>query len=110
MSKKIILFSFVLDGPPGYKVFCEPETIHYKKFKKSVVNTITFYLKDDDHKEGNLNGSKLTFNLQLVNFYFHFSEKIFRKIETYSSCVGQKHYAGTENIVGEITFNKNLTD
>ena len=23
-----ILFSFVLDKPAGYKVFCEPETIH----------------------------------------------------------------------------------
>ena len=23
-----ILFSFVLDKPSGYKVFCEPETIH----------------------------------------------------------------------------------
>ena len=26
-----ILFSFVLDKPSGYKVFWEPETIHYKK-------------------------------------------------------------------------------
>ena len=26
-----ILFSFILDKPAGYKVFCEPETIHYKK-------------------------------------------------------------------------------
>ena len=25
-----ILFSFVLDEKPGFKVFCEPETIHYK--------------------------------------------------------------------------------
>ena len=37
-----ILFSFVLDKPSGYKVFCEPETIHYKKINKSVLNTITF--------------------------------------------------------------------
>ena len=28
-----ILYSFVLDKPPGYKKFCEPETIHYKKNK-----------------------------------------------------------------------------
>ena len=28
-----ILFSFVLDKPAGYKVFCEPKTIHYKKNK-----------------------------------------------------------------------------
>ena len=30
-ARQPILFSFVLDKPPGYKVFCEPETIHYKK-------------------------------------------------------------------------------
>ena len=29
-----ILFRFVLDKPSGYKVFCEPETIHYKKNKQ----------------------------------------------------------------------------
>ena len=36
-----IILSFVLDITSGYKVFCEPETIHYKK--KSVLNTITFF-------------------------------------------------------------------
>ena len=25
-----ILFSFILDKPAGYKVFCQPETIHFK--------------------------------------------------------------------------------
>ena len=39
-----ILYSFVLDKPSGYKIFSEPETIHYKKRNKSVLNTITFYL------------------------------------------------------------------
>ena len=29
--RQSILFSFVLDKPSGYKVFCEPETKHYKK-------------------------------------------------------------------------------
>ena len=38
-----ILFSFVLDKPSGYKVFCEPETFHYKKINKSVLNTRTFF-------------------------------------------------------------------
>ena len=38
-----ILFSFVLDKPSGYKVLCEPETIHYNKIDKSVLNTITFF-------------------------------------------------------------------
>ena len=31
-----ILFTFVLDKPSGYKIFSEPETIHYKKVNKSV--------------------------------------------------------------------------
>ena len=40
-----ILYSFVLDKLTGYKVFCESETIPYKKINKSVLNTITFYLE-----------------------------------------------------------------
>ena len=51
-----ILFSFVLDKKPGYKVFSEPETIHYKKINKSVLNTITFYLEDDNNKVVDFNG------------------------------------------------------
>ena len=60
-----ILFSFVLDKPSGYKVFCEPETIHYKKINKSVLNTITFYLEDENN-EVNFNGETLTFTLQMI--------------------------------------------
>ena len=61
-----ILFSFVLDKPAGYKVFCEPETIHYKKINKSVLNTITFYLEDDSNEELDFNGETLTFTLQMI--------------------------------------------
>ena len=61
-----ILFSFVLDKPSGYKVFCEPETIHYKKINKSVLNTITFYLQDDNNNEVDFNGETLTFTLQMI--------------------------------------------
>ena len=61
-----ILFSFVLDKPTGYKVFCEPETIHYKKINKSILNTITFYLEDDNNIEVNFNGETLTFTLQMI--------------------------------------------
>ena len=31
--RHLLLYIFVLDKPSGYKVFCEPETIHYKKNK-----------------------------------------------------------------------------
>ena len=59
-----IIFSFVLDKLPGHKVFCEPETVHYKKIKKSILNTITFYLEDDNDKEVDFNGETLTFTLK----------------------------------------------
>ena len=61
-----ILFSFVLDKKPGYKVFSESETIHYKKINKSVLNTITFYLEDDNNEEVDFNGETLTFTLQMI--------------------------------------------
>ena len=61
-----ILFSFVLDKPSGYKIFCQPETIHYKKINKSVMNTITFYLEDDNNEEVGFNGETLTFTLQMI--------------------------------------------
>ena len=64
--RKPILYSFVLDKLPGYKVFCEPETIHYKKINKSVLNTITFYLEDDNNGEVDFNGETLTFTLQKI--------------------------------------------
>ena len=61
-----ILYSFVLDKPSGYKIFCEPETIHNKKINKSVLNTITFYSEDDSDKEVNFNEETLTFTLQMI--------------------------------------------
>ena len=61
-----ILYSFVLDKPSGYKVFCEPETIHYKKINKSVLNTITFYLEDDSDKVVDFNQETMTFTIQMI--------------------------------------------
>ena len=61
-----ILFTFVLGKPSGYKVFCEPETIHYKKINKSVLNTIIFYLEDENNEEVDFNGETLTFTLQMI--------------------------------------------
>ena len=60
-----ILYSFVLDKKPGYKIFSEPETIQYKK-NKSVLNTITFYLEVDNNKEVDFNQETLTFTLQMI--------------------------------------------
>ena len=41
-----VLFSFVLNKPSGYKTKIEPQTIEQRKIKKSVMNTITFYLEN----------------------------------------------------------------
>ena len=64
--RQSILYSFVLDKKPGYKVFSEPETIHYKKINKSVLNTITFYLEDENNEEVDFNHETLTFTLQMI--------------------------------------------
>ena len=69
-SRPQILFSFVLDRPPGYKVFCESETIPFKKMNKSVLNTTTFYLEDTNHEEVDYNDETLTFTLQIVKIYY----------------------------------------
>ena len=61
-----ILYSFVLDKPSGYKVFCEPETVHYKKQNKSVLNTITFYLEENNSEVVDFNGETFTFTLQII--------------------------------------------
>ena len=61
-----ILFSFVLDKPSEFKIFCTPEKIHYKKINKSVLNTITFYLEDDNNEEVDFNQETLNFTLQMI--------------------------------------------
>ena len=61
-----ILYSLVLDKLPRHKVFSEPETIHYKKINKSVLNTITYYLENDNNEIINFNQETLTFTLQMI--------------------------------------------
>ena len=47
-------------------MFCKPETIHFKKTNKSVLNTIAFYLEDNIHQEVDFNGETLSFTLQMI--------------------------------------------
>ena len=61
-----ILYSFLLDKLPGHKLFCDPETINYKKVNKSVLNTIKFLIEDNNRKEVNSKQKALTFTLQLI--------------------------------------------
>ena len=64
--RQSILYSFVLDKPSGYKVLSEPETIHYKKVNKSLLNTVTFYLEGVNNEQVDFNGETLTFTLQMI--------------------------------------------
>ena len=61
-----ILFSFLLDKPSGYEMSFQPETLHYKKINKSILNTITFYLEDVNNKEVDFNSETLTFTLKMI--------------------------------------------
>ena len=63
-----ISHNFVLYKPAGCQVFCAPETIHYRIINKSVLNTITFYLEDDNHEQIHFNGRTLTFTPQMSKF------------------------------------------
>ena len=71
----------MLDKPPGYKIICEPETIHFQEANKSVVNTISFYLEDYNLTKISFNGETLTFPLQLVTFHFHAQERAFKNLK-----------------------------
>ena len=64
-----ILFSFILDKPSGYKICSEPESIHYKNINKPVLNTLTFYLEDDNNEEVDFNGETLTFTLPMIKIW-----------------------------------------
>ena len=64
-----VLFNSLLYKKTGYKIFCEPETIRYKKTNKSVLNRITFYLENDKNGEGNFNEETTTFTLQMIKIW-----------------------------------------
>ena len=53
--EKPILHSFNLKKPPGYKIICSPERIHYKK-TKTLLDKITIYLEDKRDIEVTFNG------------------------------------------------------
>ena len=60
-----VLFSFVLDKPPRNNIFCNPETIQFRKLNKIVSSTILFYPEDDDDSKNVFTGEILAFTLQI---------------------------------------------
>ena len=61
-----ILFSFNLSAPPGYKIIKEPNFILYKKINKTRLDSIQFFLEDNNHNPVDFNGETLTFTIQII--------------------------------------------
>ena len=64
--RKQILFSFNLSAPPGYKIIKEPIIILYKKINKTRLDSIQFFLEDNNHNPVDFNGETLTFTIQII--------------------------------------------
>ena len=61
-----ILFSFNLSAPPGYKIIKEPNIILYKEINKTRLDSIQFFLEDNNHNPVDFNGETLTFTIQII--------------------------------------------
>ena len=61
-----ILFSFNLSAPPGYKIIKEPNIILYKKINKTRLDSIQFFLEDNNHNPVDFNKETLTFTIQII--------------------------------------------
>ena len=61
-----ILFSFNLSAPPGYKIIKEPNIILYKKINKTRLDSIQFFLEDNNHNPVDFNSETLTFTIQII--------------------------------------------
>ena len=61
-----ILFTFNLSAPPGYKIIKEPNIILYKKINKTRLDSIQFFLEDNNHNPVDFNSETLTFTIQII--------------------------------------------
>ena len=61
-----IFFSFNLSAPPGYEIIKEPNNILYKKINKTRLDSIQFFLEDNNHNPVDFNSETLTFTFQII--------------------------------------------
>ena len=61
-----ILYSLVLDQPPGLKIYKEPKITLFKKINKCVLSHLTFSLEDDDYKPVDVINGTVSFACQLI--------------------------------------------
>ena len=64
--RELILYSFALSSPPGYKIYKEPRVKLFKKINKRVLSHITFYFEDDDYKPVDFHNETISFTCQLI--------------------------------------------
>ena len=57
-TREPIFYSFVLDQPPGHKLYKEPRIKLFKKINKSVLSHKDFYFEDNDHEPVDINGKR----------------------------------------------------
>ena len=69
------LYSFVLEKPPGHKIYKEPRIKLFRRINKSVLSYLTFNLEDDDQKRVDFNNKLVSFTCQLVKIYFYNIER-----------------------------------
>ena len=61
-----ILFSFNLSAPPGCKSIKEPNIVLSKKINKTRLDSIQFFLEDNNHNPVDFNSETLTFTIQII--------------------------------------------
>ena len=63
--RELNLYSFALEKPPAQKKHKWPKTKFFRRFDKTVLSHITFYLEDDDHKRVDFNQETKSSTCQL---------------------------------------------
>lgn len=65
-SPSSILYSFNVDVSPGYRIIEQPKTILYKNIQATKLESLNFYILDDDGNEVDFNGETISLTLQLI--------------------------------------------
>ena len=60
-----ILFSVILNEPPGAKIVREPNLILYKHIYKLKLDSISFWLEDDDGNQVDMHGETIGFTIHM---------------------------------------------
>ena len=84
----------------GFEVVCEPDTIHFRKRDKPVLNNNTFHFEDNGRKWVDSNSEAMTFISMYIkeNWKMSYQIKLFLTVK----CVGGCPFYSTRIIEGDI--------